>query len=225
MTRSRGGQVTGAGAAQDADACTSVSLLFLRWQETGRETEFEAIVAEVRPQVEQVAERVLHRQGLRDPAAVDDAVSLVLDHLRRLCDAEGRDRPVAKFAPIAGGGCHEPRDPGRTFVACLAKDRARDVVRARRRQRSVPFSQLGAEATRAFEQRLVASDPAADGPPLIDRVRAAAERLEPRQRLLVELLLEGKNQAMIAHVLGVCEGTVSRLRIRAIAALQSLVAE
>jgi DNA-directed RNA polymerase specialized sigma subunit len=41
----------------------------------------------------------------------------------------------------------------------------------------------------------------------------------------VELLLEGKNQARIAHVLGVCEGTVSRLRARAIASLQSLVAE
>jgi len=225
MTRSRGGKATNAGTAQDADACTSVSLLFLRWQETGRETEFEAIVAEVRPQVEQVAERVLHRQGLRDPAAVDDAVSLVLDHLRRLSVGKGTDRTVAKFAPAEGGDRHAPRDPGRTFVACLAKDRARDVVRARRRQRSVPFSQFGDQAGRAFEQRLVASEPAADGPPLIDRVRAAAERLEPRQRLLVELLLEGKNQARIAHVLGVCEGTVSRLRARAIASLQSLVAE
>ena len=225
MTRSRGGQVTSAGAAQDADACTSVSLLFLRWQETGRESEFEAIVAEVRPQVEQVAERVLHRQGLRDPAAVDDTVSLVLDHLRRLAAGEGMDRPVAKFAPTPGAGRHALRDPGRAFVACLAKHRARDVVRARRRQRSVPFSQLGAEATRAFEQRLVASDTAAEGPSLIDRVRAAAERLEPRQRLLVELLLEGKSQAVVAHMLGVCEGTVSRLRIRAIAALQSLVEE
>jgi RNA polymerase sigma factor (sigma-70 family) len=168
---------------------------------------------------------VLHRQGLRDPAAVDDTVSLVLDHLRRLSVSKGTDRTVAKFAPAEGGDRHAPRDPGRTFVACLAKDRARDVVRARRRQRSVPFSQFGDQAGRAFEQRLVASEPAADGPPLIDRVRAAAERLEPRQRLLVELLLEGKNQARIAHVLGVCEGTVSRLRARAIASLQSLVAE
>jgi RNA polymerase sigma factor (sigma-70 family) len=89
----------------------------------------------------------------------------------------------------------------------------------------VPFSQFGNEAARAFEQRLVASEPAAEGPPLIDRVRAAAKQLEPRQRLLVELLLEGKSQTVIAHVLGVCEGTVSRLRARAIAALQSLVAE
>lgn len=225
MTRSRGGQVTGAGTAQDADACTSVSLLFLRWQETGRESEFEAIVAEVQSQVEQVAERMLHRQGLRDPAAVDDTVSLVLDHLRRLAAGEGMDRPVAKFAPTPGAGRHALRDPGRAFVACLAKDRARDVVRARRRQRNVPFSQFGDEAARAFEQRLVASEPAAEDPPLIDRVRAAAKQLEPRQRLLVELLLEGKSQTVIAHVLGVCEGTVSRLRARAIAELQSLVAE
>ena len=207
------------------EASTSIALLMLRWQETGDEREFAAIVAEVRRQVEQVAERVLHRQGLRDPAAVDDTVSLVLDHLRRLAAGEGRDRPVAKFAPIPGAGRHAPSDPGRAFVACLAKDRARDVVRARRRQRSVPFSQLGADAARAFQQRLAAPDAATVGPPLIDRVRAAAKRLEPRQRLLVELLLEGKSQTVIAHVLGVCEGTVSRLRARAITELQSLVEE
>ena len=227
MTRCDGMRADAAKAAAwpGTEASTSVALLMLRWQETGNEREFEAIVAEVRPQVEQVAERVLQRGGLRDLAAVDDTVSLVLDHLRRLCVGDGGDRPVARFTPAAGGCRHAPRDPGRTFVACLAKDRARDVVRARRRQRSVPFSQLGEEAARAFEQRLVASDPAAEGPPLIDRVRAATKRLEPRQRLLVELLLEGKSQAAIAHMLGVCEGTVSRLRGRAIVALQRLVVE
>jgi DNA-directed RNA polymerase specialized sigma24 family protein len=211
---------------EDDAVSTSVSLLVLRWQASGVEAAFEAIVEQVRPQVERVVERVLRRQGLRDPAAVDDAVSLVFDHLRRLSGGAAQERSVAKFAPVASGeNGRAATDPGRSFIACLAADRARDVARARRRQRSVPFSQLGAESARAFEQRLTTADPAAVGPPPIDRVRAAAERLEPRQRLLVELLLEGKSQAVIAHVLGVCEGTVSRLRAQAITTLRSLVAE
>ena len=89
----------------------------------------------------------------------------------------------------------------------------------------MPFSQFGVDAAEAFEQQLVASDPAAVSPPLIDRVRAAATRLEPRQRLLVELLLEGKSQAVIAHVLGVCEGTVSRIRARALERLRAMLPE
>jgi DNA-directed RNA polymerase specialized sigma subunit len=40
---------------------------------------------------------------------------------------------------------------------------------------------------------------------------------------VVELLLAGKNQALIAHVLDVCEGTVSRLRTRAIAELRQIM--
>ena len=49
--------------------------------------------------------------------------------------------------------------------------------------------------------------------------------LEPRLRTVVELLLEGKSQVVIAHVLVVCEGTVSRLRTRAIAELKRLLTE
>jgi DNA-directed RNA polymerase specialized sigma subunit len=43
--------------------------------------------------------------------------------------------------------------------------------------------------------------------------------------MVIELLLEGKSQAVISHALDVCEGTVSRLRTRAIASLRSLMAE
>ena len=50
-----------------------------------------------------------------------------------------------------------------------------------------------------------------------------ARRSDWRQRLVVELLLEGKSQALIAHVLGVNEGTVSRLRARAIASLRRIL--
>jgi DNA-directed RNA polymerase specialized sigma subunit len=40
---------------------------------------------------------------------------------------------------------------------------------------------------------------------------------------VIGLLLEGKNQAVIAHVIGVCEGTVSRIRRRAIDRLRALL--
>ncbi|MBM4021025.1 MAG: hypothetical protein FJ284_02060 [Planctomycetes bacterium] len=46
----------------------------------------------------------------------------------------------------------------------------------------------------------------------------AAVRLELR-RVVAGVLLEGKSQATIAHVLGVHEGTMSRLRAQAIDAL------
>ncbi|MFM7136981.1 MAG: RNA polymerase sigma factor [Planctomycetota bacterium] len=228
MTPSDGiatGSAKAAGQSSD-ESCTSISLLMLRWQATGAAAAFEAIVDAVRPQVEQVAKWVLRRHGLRDPAAVDDAVSLVFDHLRRLSASQIGARSVAEFVPASSWArCDASRDPGRQFIVCLTTNRARDVVRSRRRQKSVPFSQLGADATRAFEQTIAAPAAATAGPPPIDRVRTAVARLEPRQRLLVEMLLEGKSQAMIAHVLGVCEGTVSRLRARTIAAIQMLVEE
>jgi RNA polymerase sigma factor (sigma-70 family) len=213
------------GYLEDA-VCTSVSLLMLRWQATGAQATFEAIVEQVRPHVERVAGKVLRRHGLRDPAAIDDAVALVLDHLRRLADSQAQERPVAKFTPPARrGDAAGGRDPGRAFVTCLAADRARDIVRTRRRQRSVPFSQLGTAAAEVLERRFAGSACSEDVQLPIDRVREAAARLDPRQRLLVELLLDGKSQAVIAHVLDVSEGTVSRLRGRAIAALQSLLEE
>jgi RNA polymerase sigma factor (sigma-70 family) len=216
----------GAAGYLDDAVCTSVSLLMLRWQATGSQATFEEIVEQVRPHVERVARQVLRRHGIRDPAAIDDTVALVLDHLRRLADSRAEERRVAMFSPPAHGlGARNTRDPGRAFITCLATDRARDVLRARRRQRSVPFSQFGEKAAEAFEQRLAAPDCSAGEPPPIDLVREAAASLEPRQRLLVELLLDGKSQAVIAHVLDVSEGTVSRLRGRAIAALRSLLEE
>jgi RNA polymerase sigma factor (sigma-70 family) len=57
------------------------------------------------------------------------------------------------------------------------------------------------------------------------RLRDIIPRLPPRERTVIELLLEGKSQAVIAHMLEVCEGTVSRLRGRATAALRNLLAE
>ncbi len=49
--------------------------------------------------------------------------------------------------------------------------------------------------------------------------------LPPRERMVIELLLEGKSQAVISHMIGVCEGTASRLRSRATAKLRALMTE
>jgi RNA polymerase sigma factor (sigma-70 family) len=56
-----------------------------------------------------------------------------------------------------------------------------------------------------------------------DRLAAAIDRLEPQLRTVVQMLLDGKSQVVIAHVLGVCEGTVSRVRSRALAKLRALL--
>jgi RNA polymerase sigma factor (sigma-70 family) len=206
---------------QQADSsCPSVSLLLLRWQETGNHAVFEQLLRIIRPQIERVAAKTLQLQGVQDRNAVDDAVALVLDHLRRLPGPGGAERSVGRFAPKRR---QEPADPGRGFVCRLAQDRAVDVVRTRRRQRSVPFSQLEAAEGPGFEVAIPGNAHA--GSPLIDRVRSAAVRLDPRQRTLVEMLLEGKTQAVIAHVLGINEGNVSRLRARTLADLRTLLAD
>jgi DNA-directed RNA polymerase specialized sigma subunit len=42
---------------------------------------------------------------------------------------------------------------------------------------------------------------------------------------VIELLLDGKSQAVVAHVLDVCEGTVSRIRASVIKSLRQMLAE
>jgi RNA polymerase sigma factor (sigma-70 family) len=196
-----------------------VATLVVEWQKTGRHEVFESLIEVVQPRLMRAIEAALLDRGIQDPAAVDDALSLVLNHLRRLPGTGADDRQVAKFAPAAS---HEGgRDPGWAYLVQLARSRARDVARDRRRQNLV-FSQLEEPGAEQFEQTI--SGAATSGlPPLADRLREAARELEPRQRRLVELLIDGKSQAMIAHVLGLHEGTVSRLRARAIKSLRRIL--
>jgi RNA polymerase sigma factor (sigma-70 family) len=201
----------------------TVTQLVACWQETGCHVVFERLVREVRPEVERSVERTLWRRGVRDPAAADDAVALVLDHLRRLPGGHASERHVAKFEPRVRRGRHGA-DLGRSYIGRLAQDRAIDVVRSLRRRKSLPFSQFAADGGRSLEEGLEAAA-AENAIPLIDRLRDALVKLEPRQRMLVELLIVGKSQAVIAHVLGLSEGTVSRLRVRAIATLRRLLAD
>ncbi|MFM8890739.1 MAG: hypothetical protein ACKOTB_03775, partial [Planctomycetia bacterium] len=90
-----------------SEAPAAVAAALLDWQRTGDSDRFEQLVAAVRPKAEIVVTSVLKRRGIRDPLAIDEAVALVLDHLRRLSRwvtnradvgwivrRVGRDRPV-----------------------------------------------------------------------------------------------------------------------------------
>lgn len=207
-----------------AEACpasggrqATVAELLSEWQETGRHEVFESLVATVRPRLMRFVAATLIVQGIRDPAAADDALSLVLDHLRRLAGTGEDDRQVGRFQPSRSKGARD--DAGWGYLRQLARGRACDVARDRRRQSPV-LSQLEGHGRELVEQAIAG---AGGGVTLSDRLRAAARSLEPRQRLLVELLLEGKSQAVIAHVLEVSEGTVSRLRARTLESLRRIL--
>ena len=196
------------------------------WQESGDDVWLEHVIVATLPRLEHAARSVLRRLHISDWSAVDDALSLVLDHLRRLPATTPNERTVARFENRCDTG-RGVGDPGLAYLVWLAHERAFDVARQRKRQatRRMRFKNLGHVPyvddtgidthTNADE---VESDATA-------RMHDALKRLEPRLCTVVELLLDGKSQAVIAHVLGVCEGTVSRLRTRAIAELKRLMTE
>lgn len=208
-----------------AHAGDAIGVLLERWQTGGEEAVLRYLLATVTPLVEMTVARVLRRSGIRDPATHDDAVTLVFDHLRRL-DVTTAEPHVAAFRmrPAAAAAS------GEAFIVRLAQDRARDAARAfrRRGRRCTLFSQLQADEAATIGHRLrdawLPADGAMAGDDAAARLHAAIEQLEPRQREVILLLIEGKNQAVIAHMVGVCEGTVSRIRRQAIDRLRALLA-
>jgi len=193
------------------------------WQASGDHASLEALVAAIRAGALRFITRVLGRCGIRDPDASDDAFALVLDHLRRLPGTDARERGVTPFkvaaAAIRG-------DPGAAFIHWLCRERALDVARSRRRRsrRCRTFCDLDDSSSHDIDE--LPSDRedipftlAADDSGL----RQAVCRLDPRQRAVIEFSLEGKTLAVIGHVLGVSEGTVSRIRTRAITELQRMM--
>ena len=186
-----------------------------RWQKSGDPVELEVLFVAVRPLVESVAVRVLRNCRIADRTAIDDVVSLVLDHLRRLPGRLAGEDGLARFR---GGG--RAGDLGVAFMRVLARDRSLDVARSRRRH-----SRHAVPLTIDVPDLRHAGGPG-DASPEAERheaLEAAVGRLAPREQQVVRMLLDGKSQAVIAHVLGVCEGTVSRLRTRAIDRLRKLM--
>jgi len=209
-----------AAAKQVADSSTAgIGRLLDRWQATNDPEQLAVLVDAVRPMVEAVAVRVLRSRRIRDQSAVDDVVSLVLDHLRRLPRGQEGERPVAMFR-----GADPGSDRGGSFIRLLARNRSLDVARSHRRhcRHECSFTSAGD----AVRSSLVSHDDAARQEveaDVHDRLAAAIDRLEPDLQAVVQMLLDGKSQAVIAHVLGVCPGTVSRGRRRAMAKLRGLM--
>lgn len=211
-------------AARRRDALApsrSLDALLDAWQSTGDEQALESLLRAAVPIIEQSVRRALHATGIRDPAAADDAVALVLDHLRRLHGAAAGEARVAAFAAASD------ERPGRSdtlaFLRLLARSRARDVARSHRRvaRHVLPFSAIDGKTADQL-QAIVALARADDPEPApLERLHAAIGALEPRERTAISLRLEGKSLAVIAHVLGVCAGTASRIHARAVARLRA----
>jgi len=199
-----------------------VTAALIAWQETGEEQWLESLVATTLAELAHLAAASLRRHGVHDRSAVDDALSLVFDHLRRLRGAAPGEHAVARFdAGHPTGGARG--DPGRAYLAWLVRERSFDVARQRRRlaKHWRPLSDQAVARLRSIDSRAGGED----DDERWARFQEAVELLEPRLRTVVEMLLAGKSQAVIAHVLDVCEGTVSRLRARAIAELRTLLAD
>jgi RNA polymerase sigma factor (sigma-70 family) len=202
--------------ASDVAARQGVGSLLLRWQSRHDPDDFAALLALVREPLERFAAKTLRQSGIRDPGACDEVVAVVFERLVRLGEQGGARPPL----PFVLGRCDAATtsDPGWAFICCLARSRARDVARAlRRRERLV----AGYAASAATRDAWVADRHGSDATD-IERFHAAIAALDERSREVVELLLDGKSQAVIAHMLGVCEGTVSRIRAKAIARLRGM---
>lgn len=207
-------------AAADVAAAGLAGLLE-RWQATGDPEALAVLIGAVRPLVEAVAVRVLRGRHIVDRSAVDDVVSLVFDHLRRLPRGLQGERAVAMFRHAAPG-----TDGGGHFIRLLARNRSLDVARRRHRQNRHERTISVADMTlRSLVRDAAAARNEAAEAELHDRLIAAIARLEPDLQAVVQMLLDGKSQAVISHVLGVCEGTVSRTRRRAVTDLRRLMDE
>lgn len=181
------------------------------------------MVTTSQPLLESVAERTLRRFNDADRSLIDETVSLVLDHLRRLplddttlATPPAAERLVRPFQPAP----HE-QNAGRRYLIWLTQRRAMDVVRREQRHRrcsrcytaSNP-QQIAAAITRASWTRQVTATSQAHQNDRIEWLQRILDRLAPADRLLMEMVLEGKTLATIAHVLDCSEGTVSRRRRR-----------
>jgi RNA polymerase sigma factor (sigma-70 family) len=204
----------------DFERSPTIESLLLEWQSSGDEQCLADLVRMIMPLLERVAARTLRRFGIHDRSAIDDTTALVLDHLRRLPGQPPGERSVMPFAANRPRYCREPGDSVAAYLHRLTHDRAIDVARTRRRsaRRATPMSEFG-DTTRISVSRwteVETADDVAAADAASASLHHALDRLEPRLRTVITMLLEGKSQVTIAQALGICEGTVSRLRVRAI---------
>ena len=208
--------------SRQSDGDNTVSRLLLAWQEKGSQQAFEKLVIEVLGDIEDTARSVFARRKIESGVAIDDVVSLVLDHLRRLRPCCQDDRQVQPFDPsrMVKPACDEAAEAGRAYIRWLSRRRAMDICRAyrRRSKHEAPFTSLPEATILGLVQRPVAAEQCSNGEQEKNEqwLAEALSVLDRRSRLVLMLLRAGESQAEIATRLGVHEGTVSRIRMRAI---------
>ena len=208
--------------------------LLLAWQEGQKEDALERLLFEANSLITSVASRTLRVAGFDGPNFVDDTLSLVSDHLRRLPPSDACSHRAADLSRADDERTVQPFSPrphdelaGIRFLTWLAQRRAADVARRAKRQRRVisSFSEHGAAqlqraesvaAGMQFDAELNASTRTNQ----LEWIYQKLDELSYDEKLLMDLSLAGKSLAVIAHVLGCCEGTVCRRRQRIEAWLQ-----
>jgi RNA polymerase sigma factor (sigma-70 family) len=218
--------VVGLEGAVDAPATGIITSLLLQWQQGGDDEALAQLVVVMMPAIRNAAGRMLRRHGIRDTSTVDDTLCLVLDNIRRLKPGPHVRSPLAAFVPDRSHAVDTAEhDAGMAWIQMLTRSRALDMIRMRRRRASHMrcFSELACCEIPGLTREDDAT-PTENVDERHCRLMEAIAQLEPRARLLIELLLEGKTQATAAHVLDVCEGTISRMLRRIVIDLRGRLA-
>jgi RNA polymerase sigma factor (sigma-70 family) len=186
----------------------TVASLLEAWQTTGDPDDYRRLWNAASAVVESVVRKNLYRHGIRDPAAAAEAVSLVMNHLRRL-----PDQGVAKF---------DRNQTAAGYLVWLSSRRSRDVARSLRRRRESSLDDTRGQIVEPLVDpdidHIEGSDSRA-----VDHLYAAIKALDDRSRLVIERHLAGEPQAVTAKALRVCDGTITRIRQRAIQRLRELM--
>lgn len=197
----------------------SITELILEWQALGEEECFTHLATAVRPLIEKTATSWFKRYGACKGSHVDEIVSYVFDHLRRLHPRSIKEPPVAPFRPEPDGN----DAAGARYVRWLARRRTQDLLRReRRRIRKLPtLTEAGVigSGIAAVAQRSVDTQRHEQA----DSLRRAVASLALANRTVVEGLLQGQSQSQIAATLGVSEGTISRRKVKAVQHLRSML--
>jgi RNA polymerase sigma factor (sigma-70 family) len=184
--------------------------LLQAWQAGGGPDDFHQLWKGIKSMVESTVRKTLCRQGIRDPSAADEAISLVMGHLLRLPSGG-----VAKF---------DGNQSATGYLFWLSSRRCRDVTRSLRRRREVSLSEVERRiAEPLVESHFDCGEDRHGG--MINSLHDAMKALDERSQLVIERYLASEPQIITAKFLGISEGTVTRVRQRAIEKLRKLLPE
>ena len=188
----------------------TIRSLLQAWQAGGAPDDFHQLWKGIKSIVESTVRKTLRRQGIRDPSATDEAVSLVMGHLLRL--------------PSGGVAAFDGNQSATGYLFWLSNRRCRDVTRSLRRRREVSLSEVETRiAEPLVESHFDCGEDRHGG--MINSLHDAMKALDERSQLVIERYLASEPQIVTAKFLGISEGTVTRVRQRAIQRLRELLPE